>query len=134
MKIYITTILLFLITKCYPQTEKLKLSVFDGYLIAGYVDNGAFVNFTGPSINYTNGASRFTIGMLPSLRFKQDNGQTKNSFVTPNLGVGFTYSYNIWSFQIPLYYNAKTNTENGRWNLGVGVGLRLAKIKKSENN
>jgi hypothetical protein len=116
--------------KCYSQTEKLNLSAFDGCVILGYVDNGGFINFTGPNINYSTKESRFMIGMLPSLRFKQDKGVTKNSLVIPNLGIGFTYSYKIWTLQIPLYYNPKTATENGRWHMGVGIGLRLSRVKK----
>ena len=134
MKIHLIIILFLLSLKCNAQTEKVKFSVLDGNVIAGYVDNGAFINFTGPSITYLVKESRFILGMLPSLRFKEDNGLTKNSLVTPNLGVGLTYSYKIWSFQLPLYYNSKTDTNNGRWHLGVGVGLRLNKIWKNEND
>ena len=128
MKTYIITILLFLSLKCFAQSEKVKFSAFDGYIIAGYVDNGAFINFTGPNINCSIRESKFVIGMLPSLRFKEDKGSTKNSFTTPNLGLGFTYSYKFWSFQIPLYYNSKTETDNGSWHIGVGIGLRLVKL------
>ena len=133
MKILIVTVLFIVSLKCYAQSEKVKFSVFDGYIIAGYVDNGAFINFTGPNINYSIKESKFFIGMLPSLRIKEDTGVTKNSLITPNLGVGITYSYKIWSFQIPFYYNPKTDTDNGRWHMGVGVGLRLYKIRKNEN-
>ena len=134
MKIYIVTILLVFSLKCYAQSEKVKFSAFDGYVIAGYVDNGAFVNFTGPNINYSFKESKFIVGMLPSLRFKKDDGVTKNSLVTPNLGLGITYSYKIWSFQLPLYYNSKTDEEDGSWHMGVGVGLRLYKKKKNTND
>ena len=133
MKTFIVTMLFLFSLQCYAQSEKVKFSAFEGYIIAGYVDNGAFVNFTGPSINYSIEESKFVVGMLPSLRLKEDTGQTKNSLITPNLGVGFTYSYKIWSFQIPFYYNSKTDTENGKWHMGVGVGLRLNKIRKNEN-
>ena len=134
MKIYILTILFSFFLKCYSQSEKVKFSAFDGYIIAGYVDNGAFINFTGPNINYSSKESKFAIGMLPSLRIREDNGLTKNSLITPNLGLGFTYSYKIWSFQLPFYYNTKTNTDNGKCHIGVGLGLRFYKIKKNEND
>ncbi|MNY11568.1 hypothetical protein D3C86_1446040 [compost metagenome] len=63
--------------------------------------------------------------MLPSLRYKEDNGIFKNSPITPNLGVGLTYCYKMIAVQVPLYYNSKTATANGRWNVGVGIGMRL---------
>jgi hypothetical protein len=134
MKIYIITTLFLFASTCYAQSKKVKFSALDGYIIAGYVDNGAFINFTGPSLNCSIKESKFIIGMLPSLRFKKDDGQTKNSVITPNLGLGFTYSYKMWSFQIPLYYNTKTDTENGKWHLGVGVGLRIYKIRNGQED
>lgn len=110
------------------QESKVQLSFYDGFVIGGYVDNGAYLNFTGPNINISHKNSKFVLGMLPSLRFKEDKGTPKNAFVTPTLGVGFTYSYKMWAFQIPLYYNAKTATQNGLWHIGFGVGLRLEQI------
>lgn len=107
-----------------------NFSIYKGYAVAGYVDDGGFINFTGPNINYTIEESTFTLGMLPSLRFKKDTSEPRNSFVTPNLGVGLTYAYRIWAIQLPLYYNAKTATENGQWNIGIGFGLRLDRLSK----
>ncbi|MBX3163021.1 MAG: hypothetical protein KF900_00955 [Bacteroidetes bacterium] len=112
------------------QETKVNTAVYDGILIVGYVDRGAFLNFTGPNINLVKGKSKFILGMLPSLRFKEDEGITRNAFVTPSLGVGFTYSYKIWAVQIPVYYNAKSAVKNGKWQIGVGVGLRLNGFKK----
>lgn len=63
--------------------------------------------------------------MLPSLRYKEDHGLFKNTPITPNLGVGLTYCYKMIPVQVPLYYNAKTATANGRCNSGVGIGMRL---------
>lgn len=110
-----------------PETTKpvVKFNPFDGVIVAGYVDNGAFLNFTGPSISLTIKKSKILLGMLPSLRYKEDNGIFKNSPITPNLGVGLTYCYKMIAFQVPLYYNAKTSTANGRWNIGLGIGVRL---------
>lgn len=119
-------------TSTFAQEEKVKFALYDGIFIGGYVDNGAFLNFTGPNINATYKNSKFILGMLPSLRFKEDTGTPKNAFVTPNLGVGFTYSYKIWAIQLPLYYNAKTATDNGQWHIGLGVGLRLNEWKRQE--
>lgn len=112
--------------------EKVNAAFYDGIVIGGYVNEGGFLNFTGPNINATYGESKFIIGMLPSVRFKEDKGTTKNSFVFPTLGFGFTYSYKAFAFQIPLYYNSKTATENGKWNVGIGVGLRLNKLQKNK--
>jgi hypothetical protein len=112
-------------TSIFAQEDKIKFALYDGIFIGGYVDNGAFLNFTGPNINAIYKNSKFTLGMLPSLRFKEDKGTPKNAFVTPNLGVGLTYSYKFWAIQMPLYYNAKTATDNGSWHIGLGIGLKL---------
>lgn len=105
---------------------KVKPALFDGTAILGYADKGAFLNFTGPNVNVNIGKSRIVLGMLPSLRFKKDNSLIRNSLVTPSLGAGITYSYGrIIAIQIPIYYNAKTATSNGRWEIGIGLGLRL---------
>lgn len=119
-------------TLTFAQKDKVKFTLYDGIFIGGYVDNGAFLNFTGPNINATHKNSKFIIGMLPSLRFKEDKGTPKNAFATPNLGIGFTYSYKMFAFQMPLYYNAKTATDNGQWHIGLGVGLRLNEWKRQE--
>lgn len=107
------------------STPSIKFNPFDGTIIAGYIDKGAFLNFTGPNISFTHKSSKIILGMLPSLRYKEDNGIFKNSPITPNLGLGLTYCYKKIAIQVPLYYNAKTATANGRWNLGVGIGMRL---------
>ncbi|MES2555445.1 MAG: hypothetical protein V4604_04795 [Bacteroidota bacterium] len=112
------------------ETKKVKLSAYDGVLVGGYVDEGAFLNFTGPNINLVFKQSKLSLGMLPSLRFKEDHGTPKNAFVTPNLGAGLTYTYKWFAIQIPCYYNAKTATKNGHWYLGIGVGVRLNGFKK----
>jgi hypothetical protein len=119
-------------TSTFAQEDKVSFALYDGIFIGGYVDNGAFLNFTGPNINATYKNSKFILGMLPSLRFKEDKGMPKNAFVTPNLGVGFTYSYKMWAVQLPLYYNAKTATLNGQWHVGLGIGLRLNELNKKK--
>lgn len=108
-----------------PAKPAVKFNPFDGTIIAGYVDNGAFLNFTGPNISFTHKSSKIILGMLPSLRYKEDNGVFRNSPITPGLGFGLTYCWKKLAVQIPIYYNAKTATANGRWNLGVGIGMRL---------
>lgn len=125
MKKILLFILILNLTSTFAQEEKVNFTFYDGIFVSGYVDNGAFLNFTGPNINTTYKSSKFILGMLPSLRFKEDKGTPKNAFVTPNLGVGFTYSYKILAIQLPLYYNAKTANNNGKWHVGVGIGLRI---------
>lgn len=108
-----------------PKESKVTFGFFEGTVIAGYVDKGGFLNFTGPNVSLTSGKSKLLLGMLPSLRFKEDKSQVKNSFVMPTLGMGLTYSYKKLALQVPLYYNAKTSTADGKWNVGIGVGIKL---------
>lgn len=107
------------------KKEKVTFCFFDGMIVAGYVDKGAYLNFTGPNVSYTSGKSKVLVGMLPSLRFKEDKAAVKNAFVTPTLGMGITYSYKKFAVQVPFYYNAKTSTVDGKWNVGIGIGLKL---------
>lgn len=108
------------------SAPKVKAAFFDGVAVAGYVDHGAFINFTGPNINVTWRNTKFILGMLPSLRIKEDKSEgTKNSLVTPNLGAGLTFVYKKIALQIPVYYNTKTSTQNGSWKVGIGLGYSL---------
>jgi hypothetical protein len=104
---------------------KVRAAAYDGILAGGFVDGGGFTNFTGPNINMSYGHSKYILSALPSLRYKKDNSEPRNAFVTPNLGIGFTYSYKLFAIQIPLFYNPKTATENGSWHVGIGLGMRL---------
>jgi len=108
------------------QEAKPKLAFYEGIIVAGYVNGGGFLNFTGPNIQVSYGHSKFLLGMMPSLRFKEDTGTPKNAFVTPSLGFGITYSYKALALQVPVYYNAKTATTDGSWHVGAGLGLRIA--------
>lgn len=113
---------------CFSQESapKVKAAFFDGVAVAGYVDHGAFINFTGPNINVTWHSTKFILGMLPSLRIKEDKSEgTKNSLITPNLGAGLTFVYKKIALQIPVYYNTKTSTQNGSWKVGMGLGYSL---------
>lgn len=135
MKSLLIFITILTATHCFTlraQQPAVKLNLADGIFIAGYVDQGAYLNFTGPNVSLTHKSSKFIVGMLPSLRFKEDHGATRNAFVTPTLGVGFTYSYKAFAVQLPLYYNAKTATSNGKWNIGIGVGMRLNALRKKD--
>lgn len=109
---------------CFSQeTSKVKASFFDGIVVAGYVDHGAFINFTGPNVSFTQKNTRFVLGMLPSLKIKEDkSSSTKNSPIMPTLGAGLTMVYKKMAVQIPVYYNTKTSDQDGKWNIGIGLG------------
>jgi hypothetical protein len=110
---------------CFSQEadSKIKASFFDGIAVAGYVDHGAFINFTGPNISFKNKDLKLILGMLPSLRIKEDKSAgTKNSAITPNLGAGLTAAYKKVALQVPVYYNTKTATQDGAWKIGIGIG------------
>jgi hypothetical protein len=105
-----------------------KAILFDGVIVAGYVDHGAYINCTGPSIKFTKKPYSLILGMLPSLRIKEDEvapGAAQNSLVTPTLGLGITAVFKHIALQVPLYYNAKTVVKDGRWNPGVGLGYKF---------
>ena len=103
----------------------------DGSIIGGYLDQGGYLNFSGPGIQLKINKTRWTLGMLPSLRFKKDDGATQNTLVTPSLGGGLTFSYKWIAFQVPAYYKTKTATTDGKWILGVGIGIKLNELKSS---
>lgn len=108
------------------NTTKVKASFFDGIAVAGYVDHGAFVNFTGPNVSLMHQNTKLMLGMLPSLRIRKDESPgTRNSTITPSLGIGIAAVYKKIVLQIPLYYNAKTTTQNGNWKMGIGLGYSL---------
>ena len=92
------TIILAISGQLFAREAEFGVAAYDGVAILGYVDRGAFLNFTGPNLNVVKGYSRYILGMLPSLRFKTDHGEPRNSFVTPNLGIGFTYCYKYLAF------------------------------------
>ncbi|AZB29982.1 hypothetical protein [Chryseobacterium balustinum] len=108
------------------KDSKLNVSFLDGIAVTGYVDHGAFLNFTGPNINFTYKNTKLMIGMLPSLRIKQDQSSgTKNSTIMPTLGIGFAVIYKKIALQIPFYYNTKTSIDNGSWKPGIGIGFKF---------
>jgi hypothetical protein len=117
-------------TSLLAQTDKVKPVLFDGVINVGYINNGGFLNFTGPGLSATYKNSKFLLGMLPSLRYKVDDDSPRNASIYPNLGFGLTYSYKYLSLQIPMYYNAKTTTENGSWHVGFGIGYRITAFNK----
>jgi hypothetical protein len=94
----------------FSQQSTLNITTYDGIIVAGYVNIDGFLNFTGPIISATHKESKIILSMLPSLRFKEDKGATKNTLLTPALGLGLTYTYKYWVFQLPIYYNPKTQS------------------------
>jgi len=114
-----------LLLACCLPTQAQRLSAAEGIAVVGYVDKGAYLNFTGPNLHWDFRNSKLLVGMLPSLRFKQDHGTPKNSFVSPSLGIGISYCYKKAVLQLPFYYTAKTSTTDGRWFLGAGLGWRI---------
>lgn len=70
---------------------KSLVSGFEGIVVAGYVDDGAFLNFSGLNINLTTQHHKLILGMLLSFRFKKDVSPVKNEFVFPTLGVDTTF-------------------------------------------
>jgi hypothetical protein len=126
-----TTLLLLLFTTFLSVNaqQKPQAQIFEGIVAVGYVDNGAYLNFTGPNISWQKGQSKVLLGMLPSLRYKIDQGATVNVRIYLALGAGLTYSYQRFVFQVPLYYNPKTATTNGNWQIGCGLGIKLSNKK-----
>jgi len=105
-----------------------KAVLFDGIIVGGYADHGAYINCAGPSVKFSKKPFVLMAGLLPGLRIKEDKvapGATKNSKLTPSLGFGLTAAYKHLAFQIPLYYTAKTAAKNGKWNPGVGLGYKF---------
>ncbi|GAB3431015.1 hypothetical protein [Niabella aquatica] len=114
----------------YSQNERVKIKpvLWEGMVVAGYADKGAFVNFGGPAMKLTHKPFTLLLGMLPSLRIKEDKmpaGAKKNAAVMPGLGAGVSIIYKRVALQVPLYYNAKTATTNGKWCVGIGLGYKL---------
>lgn len=131
MKYSLVFVLLHFSFNCFAQ-QKENYQLFEGILAVGYVDNGAYLNFTGPNISIQKGESKVILGMLPSLRYKRDIGTTTNPIIFPSLGIGLSCSYKNMVLQLPLYFNPKTNTQNGSWQLGVGIGFKLSALNKNQ--
>lgn len=123
-------ILFCLKTKAQTTENRIKGSttLFDGTIVAGYLDNGAYLNCTGPAIKLSKKPFAVMIGLLPSLRIKKDTvapGASQNSAITPSLGTGITIAYHHLAIQLPVYYNAKTVAKDGQWKPGFGLGYKF---------
>ena len=107
---------------------KTKVVLFEGTFVGGYVDHGAYLNFAGPGIKFTQKPVSLLISVLPGLRIKEDKvaaGATKNALLTPSLGFGLTAVFKHIALQLPFYYNSKTSVKNGEWNAGFGLGYKF---------
>ncbi len=110
------------------QDKKIQPTAWDGVAVAGYVDQGGYINFGGPSIKWIQKPYSLGFGVLPSLRFKEDNTPApakKNATITPTLGFGLTFCIKHFALQVPMYYNPKTATLDGVWNVGLGIGYKF---------
>lgn len=91
-------------TSLLAQDTKVKPVLFDGVINIGYINNGGYLNFSGPSLSLAHKNSKLSFGMLPGLRYKVDPAPrpTKNASVFPNLGFGLTYSYKFFVVSAPF--------------------------------
>jgi len=81
-KLFIKTVCiavaLFSVTAINAQKEekakpKSAIVAWDGMMIAGYVNDGGYVNFGGPSLKLIKKPWSFGFGILPTMRSKEDN-------------------------------------------------------------
>jgi hypothetical protein len=109
-------------------SAKTKAMIWDGMMVAGYVNHGGYVNFGGPSVKLNRKPWSIGFGILPTMRIKEDKvaeGAKKNSAVTPTAGFGLTVGFKHLVIQVPFYYNPKTAASDGEWNAGIGIGFKL---------
>ena len=114
--------------KLFAQQATIKGSLFDGTVVAGYVDKGAYINCTGPAVKYSRSGASILLGLLPSLKIKEDKvdeGKPKNSLITPTLGFGITACIGHFALQVPAFYTTKSATTHGKWNVGLGIGYKF---------
>ncbi len=125
----ILTVLLLLCSNTpFAQQKAVKGSLFEGLVVAGYADRGAYVNCAGPALKYSKSNAAVLIGLLPTIRIKEDRvdeGKPKNTLITPTLGFGLTAVLGHFAIQIPTFYNPKTATADGRWHAGIGIGYKF---------
>ena len=115
-----------LISKLSAQTKPLKTTAFEGVIVAGYTDKGMYINCTGPAVKFSKKPFAVMAGLLPSLKIKEDQSTaTKNAIITPTLGFGLTALYRHLALQLPVFYTTKTNSKNGSWKIGLGLGYKF---------
>lgn len=109
------------------KTEASALMI-NGTVISGYVKNGVYLNVIGPGIKLEKGSLDIIVGVLPTIQFKKDSGITKNTLATTSLGLGITCIYKYVALQVPIYYNSKTSVSDGKWKVGIGIGIKLNQV------
>lgn len=126
---FIGGLVLFVLTaEVQAQVKQTKATLYEGIIVAGYADHGAYLNFAGPALKYSQKPFVLMLGLLPSLKIKKDNvsnNAARNAVITPTLGGGLTAVYKHLALQVPCYYTGKTTTVNGRWNIGFGAGYKF---------
>lgn len=110
----------------HAQDRKITTQAFGGIVVGGYTDKGAYINCTGPAVKYTKEKWSLMLGLLPSIKIKEDNAAVKNTVLTPTLGFGATFTFfKHIVIQVPTFYIPKTGISNGRWTLGFGLGYKI---------
>lgn len=126
---FIGGLVLFVLTaEVEAQTTQTKATLYEGIIVTGYADHGAYLNFAGPALKYSRKPFILMLGLLPSLKIKKDNvlnNATRNAVLTPTLGFGLTTVYKHLALQVPCYYSSKTSAVNGKWNIGFGAGYKF---------
>ncbi|WP_166333091.1 hypothetical protein [Sphingobacterium chungjuense] len=108
------------------QEKTVSTKLFEGIIVAGYVDDGAYINCTGPAVKWSKPTYSILLGLLPSIKIKEDRAAVKNSIFTPTLGFGATVIVlKKIAIQIPAFYTPKSATTNGQWKLGAGIGYKF---------
>jgi hypothetical protein len=85
--------------------SKIKASFFDGIAVAGYVDHGAFINFTGPNLSLTRKNIKEECFRRSELK-KTAHREQKQSYYA-NLEQDLLWFTRKW-YSDSGYYNAKT--------------------------
>lgn len=128
IKVVCVVVMIGMINSASSQTTKTSVVGWEGMAVAGYVNQGGFVNFGGPTVKLIKKPFSFGFGILPTMRIKEDNvakGSPRNCAITPTAGFGFTLVFKHLVLQVPFYYNAKTATRDGKWNPGFGIGYKF---------
>lgn len=113
-------------TAVHAQDKKISTKIVDGIVVVGYTDRGGYINCTGPAVKYTNPQWNLMLGLLPSIKIKEDTATVKNATFTPTLGFGATLTFfKHLAIQIPAFYIPKANINDGKWTLGFGLGYKI---------
>lgn len=123
---WIMLLLAMITTAAHAQDKKISTNIFDGIVLAGYTDRGAYINCAGPAVKYARQKWTLMVGLLPSIKIKKDTSPVKNAAFTPTLGFGATLTvFKHLAIQVPTFYIPKTSTHSGKWTLGFGLGYKI---------